>query len=321
MRRSVLPSLVGLGLLLAGCRDDLKQMSTGWSAVKAEWQTKAEVLKLDDAEQAKRFVALCSFAGLDPGNVASKSCVELKVTDQADRAQLEALLTGIARQEVAVDQSVGRGKRLAASAAIETAKEEVTMLFARVTDSAQLRREALKGLQLAVTQELEAAKTAAIVAETKALLWRRASIDRTPLELTDIRFTQGTAELEGPEAGKQRQLQELLVWANSCPSLTFSVAAHESKELAPAQAQTLTDGRALAVLKFLVANGVAPAKIVSATGNGAKRPIADEPAATSAAAKAMNPDELEALRNKNRRITVQAVGVCVEGERAELSRP
>jgi outer membrane protein OmpA-like peptidoglycan-associated protein len=75
------------------------------------------------------------------------------------------------------------------------------------------------------------------------------------------------------------------------------------------------------VKKFLFDNGVAPSKIVSATGSGSKKPIVDEPEPASEAAKAMNPEELEALRNKNRRLTLQAVNVCPVAERAEVVQP
>ncbi len=321
MRRFVASSTaVLLGLLLSGCKDDLKPVTATWNTTATEWQAKVDALKADDAEQAQKVISLCSTEGLDPTNVAAKTCAEMKVSTESDKAQLEALTTAMTRNRAVVDAAIKRGKLLEVTVAMEAAKSEMTTLLARVSDNAQLRRDATKGLQAAVTQEFEAAKAAAIAAEAKAALWADAATERKPLELTDIRFTKGTAQLEPAEAGEQTQLQEIVAWANSCPALSFSITAHASKEIAAADAKKMTDGRALAVKKFLVENGVAPSKIASAVGVGAKKPVVDEPEPTSQAAKDMNPDELEALRNKNRGITVQAVELCPR-ERAELTAP
>ena len=314
-------SIAVLGLLFAGCKDDLKPVIATWTPLAAQWQSQVDLLTTDDVTQTRKVNGLCSTEGLDPGNVATKTCAELKVTSQSDKAQLETLVAALSRHRQTVDATIVRGKRLEVSVVMEAAKTELTALIARATDNAQLRREASKQLQTVVDQELDTARALAVVAAAKAMKWKQASTERTPLELTEIRFTRGTAQLEGPEAGAQSQLQEVIVWANSCPALSFSINAHESKELAPAQAKKLTDGRAAAVRKFLVDNGVAASKIVGATGNGSTRPIVDEPEAASLTAAAMNPEELEALRNKNRRVTIQAVEVCQTAERAELSAP
>jgi outer membrane protein OmpA-like peptidoglycan-associated protein len=310
MNRSIAPYLAALGLAVAGCKDDLKPITASWETVTAEWQTRIDALTADELAQSRKLEGLCATPGLDPGNVSAKNCVELKGPQPGDKAQLETLVTALPRQRAAVAKAISRGKGVEVSAAIEGAKTELTAMLSRVFDTNQLRGEAIKQLEETVTQELEAAKTAASAAAAKALLWKQASTERKPLELTDIRFTQGTAQLEGPEAGLQSQLEELVVWANSCPALTFSITAHESRELPAEEARKLTDGRAAAVKKFLVEHGVAPSKVIRATGNGSKTPIADEPDPLSPAAKAMNPEELEALRNKNRRITIEAVGVC-----------
>ena len=320
MRRSIVAfSLAVLGLLLGGCKDDLRPVTADWTATTAAWQSKLDGLKAEDVELSQKVKGLCSTEGLDPANPAAKSCAELTVTQQTDKQELDALVAALGRHRTAVDQAIARGKKLEVSVLMDAAKAEVGTMLARVTDNAQLRREASKGLQAAVTTEFEAAKAAAISAEAKSMMWKQAAADRTPLELTDIRFT--ATELEAADVAGQKQLQEVLVWANSCPALSFSITAHTSKELAAFDAKKLTDGRAAAVKKFLVENGVAPTKIVSATGMGAKKPIADEPEPLSDAAKAMNPADLEALRNKNRRLTIQAVTPCPAGERAEVAAP
>ncbi len=322
MRRSIVASsVVALGLLVSGCKDDLRPVTAAWAVTTTEWQAKVEALKADDAELNQKMNGLCSTEGLDPANPAAKTCAELKVTQQTDKLELEALVAALGRNRAVVEQAMARGKLLEVSVLIDAAKGELTPMLARVTDNAQLRREASKRLQSAVTQEFEAAKASAIAAEAKAMVWKQAAADKTALELTDIRFNPGTSELETAEAGAQKQLQELAVWANSCPALTFSITAHTSKELAATDAKRLTEGRAAAVRKFLVENGVAPAKIVSAVGAGSKKPIAEEPEPASEAATTKTPADLEALRNKNRRLTIQAVTPCPDGERAEVAAP
>jgi len=320
MCRSISPYIAVLGLVVAGCKDDLRPMTAEWNTVTAKWQTRADALKASGLDQTQKLSALCATAGLDPGNVAAKTCAGLKETQLTDQAQFDTLRSSMARHQAEVAKAIKRGKGPEVSAAMEAAKGEVTALLGRVSDKGEPRDEALKSLQAAVTSELEAAKVAAIAAEAKAELWRQAAVDRKPLELTDVRFTKGTAELEAPDSVAQSQLQEFKVWANRCPELRFTITSHESKELAAAEAMKLTRKRAVAVEKFLVDNGVAASKIVRASGNGSKTQIADEPAPASAAARAMNPEELEALRNKNRRITIQAVDVCPEVLRGELVR-
>jgi outer membrane protein OmpA-like peptidoglycan-associated protein len=319
MYRSLAPTLTALALFCTGCKDDLKPATEAWTTVSTDWQSKVEALGLDSADQAKRLDALCKTEGLDPSNVAGKSCAELKVTQESDRSQLETLAAATTRHREIVAQAIKRGKLLEVQVAMDAAKAEVTMLLARATDNAQLRRDAGKALEAAVAQEIEAAKTAQLAAEAKAELWRQAALERRPLDLTDIHFTGRTRDLEPPEAGAQPQLQQLADWANSCAGLTFNITAHESKDLAPAEAKRLTDGRALAVKNYLIEHGVTVGKIVAATGAGSKQPVVEEPPPDSDAAKAMNPDDLEALRAKNRRITVQAVTVCPRAERAELN--
>jgi len=321
MRHLLSCSVAAVSLLMVtGCKDDLKPVTATWSASAADWQAKADALKKEDAEQMQKINGVCSTEGLDPGNVAAKSCAELKMSIESDKTQLDSLNEAMARHKVLVDASIGRGKLLEVSVAMDAARAEVNTLLARVTQNTDLRRESSKKLQEAVTVEFEAAKAAALAAEAKAAMWRAAAAEKKPLQLTDIRFMKGTAQLEGAEAGEQTQLQEVVAWANGCPALTFSITAHESKELPAAEAMKLTNARAQAVKKYLVDNGVAATKIVSAKGEGFKTTIADEPDPTAPAAKEMNPADLETLRGKNRRTTIQAVEAC-PAERAEVVSP
>jgi outer membrane protein OmpA-like peptidoglycan-associated protein len=318
MNRSIAPYIAVLSLLGAACRDDLTTTSAEWSTTTDGWQTRVDALVADQVAQGQKIDGWCATPGLDPGNVAAKTCAALKVTRTSEQANLEALVGAMARHLGAVDRAMGKGKLPDITPAKEAAKAELTALLGRVEGDALPRREAAKALEGAVTSEVEAAKVAALAASAKAELWRQASAERKPLELTDIRFTKGTAELE---AGGQRQLDELTAWANGCPGLTFSITAHDSKERANAEAVELTGKRAAAVKRFLVDAGVVASRVVSVSGHGSSTPVADEPEPTSAAALAMNPDELETLRNKNRRITVQAVATCHPGLHAEWALP
>lgn len=321
MRRFLNPSVAIASLLLvASCKDDLKPVTETWNASAAEWQAKIDALKKEDADQRQQISGVCATEGLDPTNVAAKTCGELKMSADSDKGQTDALTEGMGRHKALVDAAIKRGKLLEVSVAMDAAKAELNTLLARATQTIELRRETTKKLNEAVAVEFEAAKAAAQASEAKAALWKQAAMEKKPLELTDIRFTKGTAQLEGEEAGEQKQLKEVVAWANGCPAMTFSITAHESKELPAADAMKLTNARALAVKKYLIDNGVAANKIVSAKGEGFKNPVADEPEPTAPAAKDMNPEDLETLRAKNRRTTIQAVEAC-PAERAEVVNP
>lgn len=304
-------SIVAIAVLLGGCHDDLRPVTASWTEQSKQWHGKVEALKNDDTAQAQKISGLCATEGLDPASSAAKACAELKVTSQSDKAGLDGLGAALARHKAGVDQALARGKRLEVAVAIDAANAEIPLLIARVADDAQLRKEAGRGLEAAVTEEFEIARAAAITAEARALTWKQAAVDRTPLELTAIRFQKDAAALE---PGAQNELQELVTWASSCAGLTFSITAHGAAQPQTQMEQRLTDARAAAVKKFLVDNGVAATRILSATGIGARKPIAAEPEAAAA----LSPEALERLRTANHRVTIQAVSVCPMGERAEL---
>jgi outer membrane protein OmpA-like peptidoglycan-associated protein len=289
--------------VLCGCNDDVRPLAARWEETSQDWGRKLAALKADQIEQTKRMTDFTNAPGLNPDGPVAKGAASLQTSSENDQLALEVLSTAVARHLAAVPEALAKRKRDAAVRAIDAANAEVVPLLARVTESAEVRRLEVKSLGVAVNQELEDTR--------EAQRWDAAAVERAPLELTNIRFLEGTAELEAPE--NQRELEKLIAWANGCPSLSFSLTGHTSRELEAKEALALTENRVATVKKFLIDHGVPARKIVTAAGAGWSTPVVEEPEPGTSAALEMRPAALEALRAKNRRITVQTVSTCKVG--------
>ena len=132
----------------------------------------------------------------------------------------------------------------------------------------------------------------------------------TKVDFPDILFVVNTDEFNFDVPETAGNLAKLLAYVNQCDRLGVQIEGHASSEGNPKRNQELSDLRAKRVVRWLIDQGVNPGKLQGAIGYGSSRPAVPEP--TAAAAKKMPVDELEAIRRKNRRITVVVRRGCDE---------
>ena len=119
-----------------------------------------------------------------------------------------------------------------------------------------------------------------------------------------------TLSVPGTKPSSAAALQELVAFSQGCPELTFDITGHTSKEGAADKNLKLSEQRAVAVKKALVAAGVRESAIGATSGAGSTKPAVAEPDPDSEEAKKLGPEKVEALRNVNRRITINVTKHC-----------
>jgi outer membrane protein OmpA-like peptidoglycan-associated protein len=166
-----------------------------------------------------------------------------------------------------------------------------------------------KGLAVPSGAEVQACKDAAQkdvrLTQEKEVAKRGGSVN-----FNDIDFLPGTDRINTVKPESAAALKELVAFAQSCPELRFDLIGHTSKEGAADKNLKLSESRAVAVKKELVAAGLPEANIGKTSGAGSTQPASAEPDPESDEAKKMAPEKLEALRNVNRRITVTVTQHC-----------
>lgn len=134
----------------------------------------------------------------------------------------------------------------------------------------------------------------------------------TEMDFPDILFIVNTDKFNYDLPGTAESLTKLLQYVEQCDGLQIMIAGNASAEGNKKRNQELSDMRAKRVKQWLIDQGVNPDKIKGAIGYGTSRPRVPEP--TGAELKKITPEELEAIRKKNRRITIQVVRTCQEGK-------
>lgn len=166
-----------------------------------------------------------------------------------------------------------------------------------------------KALAVPSSGELSACKAAAgheaRLAQEKELQKHGGSVS-----FNDIDFVPGTDKVDATKPSSAAALQELVAFSQGCPELTFDITGHTSKEGAADKNQKLSEQRAVAVKKALVAAGVRETAIGATSGAGSTKPAVEEPEADSEEAKKLGAEKLEAIRNVNRRITITVTKHC-----------
>jgi outer membrane protein OmpA-like peptidoglycan-associated protein len=125
-----------------------------------------------------------------------------------------------------------------------------------------------------------------------------------------LAFSRQTAALDLAEPGTRAALDQLVALAGRCDELRLALTAHTAGDGDPRINQRLSAARAEAVRAHLIAAGVTPDRIIEVRGAGASEPVVAEPAPGSPEEQAMSADELAALREQNRRVSVTVVTPC-----------
>ena len=127
-----------------------------------------------------------------------------------------------------------------------------------------------------------------------------------------IYFKVDTDEFDFSREGTTESLAMIMSYINQCPGLRVLIEGHASREGSESRNGELSVMRADRVRLWLVERGIAPERVAGTVGYGSLRNAVEEPTPDSPEAKAMDPEELEAIRRQNRRIAVRVVRTCEE---------
>ncbi len=130
----------------------------------------------------------------------------------------------------------------------------------------------------------------------------------TKTDFPEILFIVGTADFNFAEPGTAQSLAKLLAYVKQCENLRVMIEGHTSKEGGDKINQPLSTQRAEAVRTWLIQQGVSTKMISGTVGYASTRENLKEP--SGKALKSISAAQLEAIRVKNRRITVAIVHGC-----------
>lgn len=130
----------------------------------------------------------------------------------------------------------------------------------------------------------------------------------TKTDFPEILFVKGKDAFNFDNPSTMASLAKLLSYVNQCDNIQVTIEGHASEEGNPTVNLKLSQTRAESVRKWLIEQGVNPAKVVGAIGYGSTRPVIKEPKGKDA--KKVTAAQLEEIRRKNRRITVAVERGC-----------
>jgi outer membrane protein OmpA-like peptidoglycan-associated protein len=279
---------------LLGCSEDLTAITATWNQLQSAMTAKAGELRKQYNDVAAAVKAMPAPGATD---TTGRSMLDkLKGALAGHDKLLGGLDSTITTAATSVQEAIKTGKVVNIQKAIDDSKTAYDGAIAKLGASSAT-----------VTALLGQMKThnAQVAAEAARINTAGSKVD-----FADIDFKAGKADFLFDRPTTQATLDKLLVFVNSCPALAVDLIGHTSGEGTPAANAKLSTDRAKAVQKWLLGKGVAKKKIHSVSGKGATDNVAPEPAANSAAAKAMPAAALEDLRRKNRRITVVVLTPC-----------
>lgn len=124
-----------------------------------------------------------------------------------------------------------------------------------------------------------------------------------------IRFNVNTEQIDFNDPSTRANLNEILEYLReSCEDLRVMIEGHASSEGPAARNQELSVLRAREVAKWLYSQGIPQERIQGAVGFGSSIPRVPEP--TPAVARRMSKEQLEAIREQNRRIELEILEDC-----------
>ncbi len=166
-----------------------------------------------------------------------------------------------------------------------------------------------KPLAVPSGSEIQSCKDAA-GKEARLLLEKDLQKHGGSLSFNDLDFVPGTDRIDTTKPSSVETMKELVAFSQGCAELTFDITGHTSKEGAADKNLKLSEQRAIAVKKALIAAGVRETAVGATTGAGSTKPAMAEPDADSEEAKKIGPARLELIRNVNRRITITVTKHC-----------
>jgi outer membrane protein OmpA-like peptidoglycan-associated protein len=134
-------------------------------------------------------------------------------------------------------------------------------------------------------------------------------------DYSNIRFKDGTDELDVGNEATRANLDALVSLMTSCKEIVVEVEGHTSKVGDARKNKELSARRAQTVTRHLINVGkVSPSQIKKTYGSGSEKPAMDEPDVGSEAEKAMDPELLKQVRSRNERVHLRILKPCPGGK-------
>lgn len=293
-------------LVLIGCdhkeRTETNPAADAWTELASRMDAQLQTLRERQQALATRVSALVVPAGtedvtlsttiaeLQGGLVPAGDAVgKVELAIRQGTADVEAALAS--RNKVAAERAV-EAARAAFDAAVGVADPPLSLLEPKLAAAEQIVQRLGAGIEAELAQ------------------LRRLASGGGSLDFQAIEFREGTAEFDFARPGGKATLDRIVQFAAACPQLRFTITGHTSKEGVAARNKALSLERADAVRRYLIENGVEPAKIVGTAGLGSTKTMVEEPDPGTAAETSMDAGTLEMLRRRNRRITIAVATSC-----------
>jgi outer membrane protein OmpA-like peptidoglycan-associated protein/opacity protein-like surface antigen len=133
----------------------------------------------------------------------------------------------------------------------------------------------------------------------------------TKTDFPNILFKVDSDEFNYDVPETSRNLQKLLEYVKQCKNLSVMIEGHASLEGSKEYNRELSEKRAAKIKNWLISQGVAKDQIAGTIGYGEEEPKIQEPTGQELAK--YSEAELESIREENRRITVEVVKTCRQG--------
>lgn len=262
MRRSV---LLTLPLLWSACAQDLKPLKQQWDGVVAEWTSATMSLKRQQSELAGKISKL-EAKEQDDASRAAKQALEALLKTQA--AALNALDGAVQDSRKSIDEAMKSGRIGTLTTAIEKATARIGPEVIKV-------REGYAALSSEYDRAAEMLSSGAGALEEKADAAADWAVEQVTalkhggkVDFKGIQFSPGTAKLLDDPSAKAA-IDELVAFVRTCPEVKVALTERVAKEKDLRAAIKLSQARADALKKMLIAQGVKATQIARSIGGGA----------------------------------------------------
>lgn len=303
---------VAVGVLtLAACTEDLAPITKTWTETVATLTAQVTELSKSVGELKTKAGGVAIPASDD------KEGLDLKAKLDAAVAGLEAGVADtqkfITAGTTAVNEALTKGKVAGVQSAIDKVKAEVAESLARVKPQLATVEGLLGDLEKHAVELAAKAKAAAAAAAVAP-----PTVDATKAgeaDYSNIRFKDGSEELDLENAATKTNLDALVSLMTSCKEIVVEVEGHTSKVGDAKKNKELSAKRAQSVTRHLINVGkVSPSQIKKTSGYGSEKPAMDEPEPGSEAEKAMDPETLKQVRSRNERVHLRILKPCPAGK-------
>lgn len=290
------------------CTERLTPINAVWEATVADLSKK--VLALNGRLQAlqKQFDGLPM--GGDAGSAAAADQRKWLESFRQAADDIERMEQAITLAEARVRKSFEEQSASETEAIIAEETRNLTAERQRATGALDALDAAFLAVRASIIESAQPGPE--MTAEDQALGWvhhfRRTAREGGALQVHELAFLNGKADLDAKSPQNQEGLQALAAVFKECKKLKVKITGHTSREGDAKTNERLSLARAEAVRKALIAKGVRK-DMLRVAGAGGREPLVAEPT-KPAEAKALGPTVLNERRQMNRRMTFEVVSRC-----------